>query len=174
MRTVSLVLVLILAQFTDATAQGSLSLVPGQRLRVTAPALGVAHYEVRYVATRGDTLILEAGIAVPYPLADVVRLEVLRGQRSYKWPGAIIGAACGVLIGAGIGYAVTDAGWGTMRKAWVVPAAVGMGILGAGIGAKVGQSKKTDKWEEVSLDRLRVSVVPQQWGRLGLGISITF
>jgi hypothetical protein len=168
-----LTLVMVLSPLGDVVAQGSLSLVPGQRLRLTAPAQGVYDQEMRYVGTRGDTLILTSGVTVAFPFSDVMRLEILRGQRSYKWPGAIIGAACGVLIGVGVGYAATDDGWGSMRKAWVVPAAVGIGVLGAGIGAIVGQSRKTDTWEELPLDSLRVSIAPTRNG-FGIGTRIAF
>jgi hypothetical protein len=48
---------------------------------------------------------------------------------------------------------------------------VGGAIVGGLLGAFVW---KTDKWEEVPLDRLRMSVVPQRDGRHGLGVSIAF
>ena len=50
----------------------------------------------------------------------------------------------------------------------------GLGALGAGIGAIVGALIKTDRWEEVPLDRLRVSFVPQRGGRFALGLSVRF
>ncbi len=31
-----------------------------------------------------------------------------------------------------------------------------------------------DRWQEVPLDRLRVSVAPQRDGRFGLGLSVRF
>jgi len=104
-----------------------------------------------------------------------VRLEILQGHRSYKWPGAIIGAACGTLIGVGIGYAFTrEDDWGNMsREIAMTVGGIGLGILGIGIGALVGQAAKTDKWEEVPLDRLRVSVVPTRRG-FGIGARIAF
>ena len=44
---------------------------------------------------------------------------------------------------------------------------------GAFIGALYGLTP-IDRWEEVPLDRLRVSVVPQSDGRFGLGLSVPF
>jgi len=43
-------------------------------------------------------------------------------------------------------------------------------ISGALLGAVVDAMIRTDKCEEVPLDRFRVSVVPQRGGRLGFGI----
>ena len=45
---------------------------------------------------------------------------------------------------------------------------------GAGIGGLIGAFVKTDRWEAVPLDQLRVSVVPQRGGRFALGLSISF
>jgi hypothetical protein len=54
--------------------------------------------------------------------------------------------------------------------------------FGAGIGATVGFVAglvtglvwRTDRWEEVPLDRLRVSFVPQRDGQFALGLSVSF
>jgi hypothetical protein len=45
---------------------------------------------------------------------------------------------------------------------------------GAAVGLVVGAFTKTDRWEEVPLDRLRVSIVPQRDGRFALGVSVSF
>jgi len=42
------------------------------------------------------------------------------------------------------------------------------------LGAVIGALIKTDRWEEVPLDALRVSFVPQRDGRFGLGMSVRF
>jgi hypothetical protein len=44
------------------------------------------------------------------------------------------------------------------------------GLVGLGIGALF----KTERWEEVPLDQLRVSVAPQPDGRLGVSVSLEF
>lgn len=174
MRSAILLAALFLAALTDVAAQGSLSLVPGQRLRVTAPARGAYDLEARYVGTVGGTLILSAGLNVMYPLADVVRLEVLRGQRSYKWPGAVIGLVLGMVIGRSIGKAIDEPceGW-CWDFAQPIGTVVG-GLVGVAGGAAIGSRIRSPKWEQVPLDRLRVSVVPQRNRRFGIGISVSF
>ena len=56
----------------------------------------------------------------------------------------------------------------------VAGAAVGIGAVGAVVGALAGAFTKTDRWEEVPLDRLRVSFVPQRDGGFGVGLSVSF
>ncbi len=48
------------------------------------------------------------------------------------------------------------------------------GGAGAGLGALVGLLIKTDRWEEVPLNRFRVSFAPQRDGRFALGASVSF
>jgi len=173
MRAAMVLGVLTLSLVAQTLAQRPFTLVPGQRLRVTAPAQGAYDYEVRYVATLGDTLILTAGINVAYPLADVVRLEILRGYRSHKWPGAVIGLVLGTAIGWRIGKAIDESceGW-CLDVAQPTGMVVGA-LVGVAAGAVVGNRARTAKWEEVPLDRLRVSVLPRRDG-FGLGASIAF
>jgi hypothetical protein len=50
-----------------------------------------------------------------------------------------------------------------------------IGLMGGAlIGASVGTFIRTDKWGEVPLDQLRVSLAPQRDGRFGLGLSVAF
>ena len=48
------------------------------------------------------------------------------------------------------------------------------GLGGAVVGTLIGSAVKTDRWEEVPLDRLRLQVAPQRDGRFGLGLSVRF
>ena len=47
------------------------------------------------------------------------------------------------------------------------------GAVGGIFGAVIGAASGGDRWEEVPLDRLRVSVMPQQGG-FGIGARIAF
>ncbi len=56
-------------------------------------------------------------------------------------------------------------------------AAVGGVIGGLGglvAGALIGSAVETDRWVDVPLDRLRVSLGPQRGGGFGLGLSVRF
>jgi hypothetical protein len=48
------------------------------------------------------------------------------------------------------------------------------GLGGALIGALIGSASKTDRWQEVPLDRVRVSLAPQRSETFGLGLSVRF
>jgi hypothetical protein len=52
--------------------------------------------------------------------------------------------------------------------------ALGGAVLGGGIGALIGAMTRTDRWEEIPLDRLQVSYTPRHSGRVGVGILIAF
>jgi hypothetical protein len=51
-------------------------------------------------------------------------------------------------------------------------------VIGAGaglvIGGVVGSLIKTERWEEIPLDQLRVSVAPQGEGRFAVGLTVRF
>ena len=49
----------------------------------------------------------------------------------------------------------------------------GVLVLG-GTGELIGNSIKTDRWQAVPLDNVRVSFVPQRDGRFTLGMSVRF
>jgi hypothetical protein len=46
------------------------------------------------------------------------------------------------------------------------------GLLGYGVGALIGSTIKFDRWEEVPLGRLQVTVVPQRRGGFSVGLRV--
>ena len=117
-----------------------------------------------------DTLILVAGenaSQIVVPLASVTRLAVQRGRKSNVGTGAAVGAfllgvpggVVAAIICNGSPYDVTC----SPASSILIGAAAG-GAVGAVLGAAVGALSKTDRWEEVPLDRLRVSFVPKRDG----------
>jgi len=176
MRTIPLVLVLVLASYTDALAQQQ-PLQPGQRIRVTAPNSGMNKQAATFEAVESGVLLVTADSTMRCPLAAVTRLDVYRGQQGHFWLGAGIGLGVGAAAGVVIGLQLCENDWVCQDDLQAEAALLGFGIggavgglLGGGIGALI----KTDRWEEVPLDRLRVSVVPQRGGRLGFGVSVSF
>ncbi|UCG87455.1 MAG: hypothetical protein JSW71_02610 [Gemmatimonadota bacterium] len=78
--------------------------------------------------------------------------------------GAVIGGVVGAIARPrDIDFAEEDA---------VLLGAGFFGLIGYGVGTLV--SYTVSKWQEVPLDRLRVSLAPQRDGRLGLGLSVSF
>jgi hypothetical protein len=116
---------------------------------------------------------------------SVTKLEQLRLEKSTVLKGLLVGLLAGGAAGAVLG-AVTyrecvdepGGGWDcfmapTSAGEQAVFGGIGGGALGALIGGLTGIPSKI-YWEEVSLDRVRVSVAPQRKGGVALGVSVRF
>ena len=184
--------VLAVTPFTTVTAQDSLLVKPGDRVQVThdcstSVRRGKTRTECRkdkgtLAAVTADSIVLsvdDRGTELGVPLPSVTLLEVSRGQKSAAGKGAGIGFLVGAGLGAGVG-GVFGAALGEGVCSGGCPAAfAGIGALGGGavgtlIGLGIGAASKSERWEEVPLDQLRVSFVPQRDGRFGLGLSVRF
>ncbi len=190
-----LVAILAFTPLASATAQ----VRPGERVRVTdlpiCPVdlcVGTRPVRLRtgvFVAYDRDTLMLLGGprsdpLAVP--LTSIMKLEVHRGQQPRGHTalravgGLVSGAALGAAIVAGLGVFI-QATFNPFDKDFselelekdVLQAAVVGGALGM-IGGILMARTVVDRWEEVPLDRLRVSLGPQRDGRFGVGALVRF
>lgn len=171
MRAARVLLLLLLAPLCDVLAQEPPPLEPNTRVRITARWLQWHQQVATFHGLRGDTLVLATDSTVLCPLTAVERLEVSAGRKSHLW----VGAGIGLLAGAALG-AIT---WPSAGCDWVsegqcrLYGALGLGAVGAVAGGVTGLLIKSDRWEEVPLDRLRVSVRPVRDG-VGLGANIAF
>ena len=101
-----------------------------------------------------------------------------RGQKSNWTTGAIIGGAVlgAASLAAVIG--VCDPGGNppncSVTGGGILAVTAAGAVVGAVIGAALGSQSKSDRWEELPLDRLRVSFAPQRDRRFGLGLSVRF
>ena len=79
----------------------------------------------------------------------------------------------GALAGAAVGPTLNDPEDGLTAANWATVGAV-LGVpTGMLLGTLIGASIKRDRWEEVPLDRLRMSFVPQRDG-FAFGLKIEF
>jgi len=171
MRSAPLLVLLAFAPSTDAIAQ-ELTLQPGQRVRVTVPSRDLHKHEDTFREIRGDILVLESMWS---PLPEVTRLDVYRGRKSAAGTGALIGAAVGFTLGAIGGAAMcSDPFFDCEPVAGAVLMGTLTGALASGLGALVGLAIQSDRWDEVPLDRVRVSVVPLRDGRFAFAMSVSF
>ena len=171
--TIALVLICIFgAAPTEMAAQESLPVEPGVRVRVTAPDCSLRGQAATFRALRVDTLVLET---TECPLSSVTRLDVSRGERSQWARGLGVGFLGGALIGAVYGgtHAGTDA-WDLPTEDAVGLGAAFFGVGGGLVGGIAGYFIKADRWEEVPLERLSVSLAPQRDDGFALGFSVTF
>ncbi len=182
-RIVSLVLVPVLTLLGDLRAQERRPIVPGVTVRVSAPSVVEKHVVGSVVSLDRDTLVLNAeGRAAPLalPLASVSVLEVHRGRKSRVGRGALIGLGVGVAVGGVSGFGLcemdeTKSGC-EFHEHILGSLAIGAygGVLGAGIGALIGLVARTDRWETVPLERIRVGLTPHGGHGLALTASVSF
>ena len=157
---------------TEITAQESLA--SGSRVRVTAPECALSGQAATFRVLRADTLVLDTAEC---PLASVTRLDVSIGRKSHILLGAGIGLATGALFGAVVycreGCVIREEPEDTGDD--FTPAfAFLFGALGGAAGGIAGHFIKTDRWTEVPLERLSVSLTPKRDGRFALGFSVRF
>ena len=173
---VSLALALAVAPLDGVMAQDALAVQVGTRVRVTAPELDLERYDGTLVAVRGDTLTVGT---VHVPLTSVTRLDVHRG-RTGNWRkgainGALVGGSTGLVFGVLFWQICSSlAGDGDACWPFVPFSAVVVGLPGGLVGAAVGILIKTDRWEEIPLERLHVNLAPQRDGGFALGFSVRF
>jgi len=103
-------------------------------------------------------------------------LDVSSGHSRHPWRGAGIGFLAGAAFGTVAGVISCSDGGCTEGGAgyWTAVSAGFFAASGAVVGAVIGALVKTERWEEVPLDQLRVSFVPLGEGRFALGLSVEF
>ena len=150
----------------------------GEKVRVTTAAgLDDKTGVVMQADARSLTVSLGRGKPpVQIPLASVKKLEVARGRRTAAKEGAISGGLVGVVLGALAIHTVSHALCESATDCNASPQAYGMGIGtfaagGAGLGALVGLAIKTDRWERVPVDSLRMAIGPVPAGA-GVQVSL--
>ena len=144
----------------------------------------------RVLGIHADSLLLvqteRTDSVTTVPLRDITHLEISRGRRTHKSHDALIGFLIGAPVGALFGYLDGDdppstVGFLSAETTYLhmtaaekaVAGGVGLGLVGALIGAIVG-SPVTDDWVGVPLDRLSVSVAPGRWGGIRLSMTANF
>jgi hypothetical protein len=177
----SFLMCFVFAPFTGVIAQEPPRppIEPGARVRVAHECRGIVlqcrRVQGTLVRVAGDSLLITSdGKPNTFLLHSLWKLEVSRGQESRVGNGAAVGFIAGVPAGVFVmllpcvrtcPHPVTgSAGLGAL---------IG-GAVGIALGAGIRLAKKSDRWEEVPLDALRVSVLPRRGGGLGLGVALRF
>jgi len=190
MRSAHVFALLACAPVAAATAQDSLDVRPGVRVRITVPEIELNKAEGTVLGTAGDVMVLEirrtrrgrsVGVdTLRIASGSVERLYVHRGMKSNAAQGFLYGGlGLGLLSGAALGSACNDASSGFLAQDCSFGQGFGTGFVagffvGGILGAVFGAVAKSDRWEEVPLDQLRVSVVPQRDGRFAFRLSVAF
>jgi len=158
-RITSLAVVLLVTMSVELFAQQGSPVTPGVRVRVSR--LGnVPRVVCTVLALKADTLVLDAEDRVEtleVPLALVEKVEISRGKKSNTAGGAIAGGLFGAVLGAACASGPGGYGCGGSDAEYVALATI---AAGTGIGALIGAAIKTDRWEQVPLDDIRVGLSP--------------
>jgi hypothetical protein len=170
-------------------ASGQISPRAGEKVRVTAPTLGLEE-AVGVVRDAGvGTLLIDldqTGADVLVRAHEVERMEVALNQDSYARMGAVFGFLAGAGIGAAIGRARGDTN--CPQRSWLISDCVAWsqdfktvvgallgGTAGAGIGTLIGKSFKKDIWQPAVVGAGSVSVSPAIGpGETGLVLGVSF
>jgi hypothetical protein len=161
--------VLLLVPPSAVTAQPPPPVEPGAQVRVTASDCGFDKHAATLESLRGDRLVFDM---TECPLGSVTRLDVHRGRKSNVGKGALYGFLTGAVVGGVVG-AIEGDGAMVSTEGAVAVWGVGIGAVGAVVGAITGAFIKTDRWEEVPLDRFRLSLAPK-WDGFAVGLRIAF
>jgi len=173
-----------LSSASPLLAQQPPSLKPGQRVRVTAPSVGLNRTVGTVWAVRGRDIVLQPDAPPPawsrsgyqadsldvvVSLDSVRAIEVSVGRHGHGGVGALIGA---VVVGTGFGF-LAGSCQGFMCPSPGAVAGV-TALLGGLVGGVVGSGIVTDDWASVPLSRARIGVIATPGRRLGLGASLAF
>ncbi len=167
----------MLVPLVSLSAQVQPPVETGARVRVTSPELGPG----RSVGTclelsEGHMSFAPEAGASPQSLHvdSLTALDVSRGRKSNVGKGAAFGFLAGASLGALAGLTMDQSGPEVTAGQWALMGAGVGGLVGLVVGLGVSPLIKTERWEEVPLDRLRVSVAPQRDRRLGIGLAVAF
>jgi hypothetical protein len=164
--------VLAAAAVAGANAAPSGWPMTGEKVRVTTRA-GRSPEKGVVVQTDAESLTVSLGSGrspVQIPIASIERLEVARGRRTTARDGALVGGFAGAVLGGlavgGLMHALCENGSdcsGETAQGALVGAGL-FGTAGAGAGALIGLAIKTDRWERLPVNRVRVGILPAPAG----------
>lgn len=158
---------------------------PGEPVRIWHGWRMLGRRQVRdshravFTELTSDSLVvqlIEPWERLALPLDSVARLEVYQDRRANTAQGAAAGGVAGFFVGLVVGMdkkaeCEEQGKWmcGVEGGGWATAGLMG----GAAVGALVGSLIKTDRWEEVPLDRLRVYIAPHPNG-FAAGLTVRF
>lgn len=163
----------LLVPLPSLSAQQSLPLEPGARVRITAPDCGADKQTATFETLRGGMLVLGS---TDCPLASVTRLELHTGRkvsaaRALGFP--VVGLLVGGVAGGLVGYSTcAPCDYELEGLAPAVGAVLGGG-MGFVAGLVVGLLPR-DRWRTVPLETLRVTPIASAPGHFGLVVSVRF
>ena len=153
------------------------AVVPGARIRVSAPSISKRRLMGTLVAIEADTLLLKprSGGQVAIPIPSLMRLEVSKNYRvgQYAKRGFVVGALVGVALGASAAAGTGEDDFIDFGGEVVLGGGIFLGFIGAIAGA-VADALAGPDWRRVPLDRIRAGVLPGRHSSVALSVSLAF
>jgi len=126
----------------------------GSRVRITMAKPSKQRHLGTLVSLDQDSVrFLDSSGVNAVPVTSVGRLELSRGRRSNAGKGAIIGGVTAGALGLILGLAASteDDAFVEIGTGEIAAVTVILGAGGAGIGALIGATSKSEHWEPVAL-----------------------
>ena len=136
----------------------------------------------RLVDVNQDTLVIRTGpfdgAIYRVPASSFADIEIFNGRRRNTVKGLLIGWAIGNVVTAAVykevhdpGYYDPDVAFARRAERWRAARA---GMIAVLISTAIGYNIKTDRWIDVPLKDLNLSVVPSQNRGMGAAVSFNF
>ncbi len=174
MRSLRFFLITLFVTTGSSLAAQEAPVESGARVRVKAPPRQPGWVVGTVVGWESESLVLEPeepGTSLTFARDQITRLDVHRGRKGR----ALLGGGIGLLSGVVFSFVLVaqlERDHDRFRNDRVVLGAV-FGGGGALLGALVGLLIRTDRWEAVPLERIRVSFTPVRNGRFAILASVT-
>jgi len=140
-------------------AQGGISLREGDRVRIHFSVPGApSRLEAVYLETGRDSLFVRQQTSTSRGLSwsSIQGIERFDGRRGHGGGGALIGATAGLAVGILAGAtAKRESQFFQINTGGVVLIATLITGAGAGLGALIGSTVRSDRWETVPVESLR-------------------
>ena len=127
-----------------------------------------------YYSTISDKNKIErfdGGIHIPFQELD--KLKVKRGSRSLVLEGFTGGLLTGI-----IAWKIAAPGDPDPLNPFDIAESgisiLGYSLIGMTVGTLIGMSFSVERWKLVPLDKLKISLMPNGGGAVGLGLTLTF
>ena len=168
----------LLAVTADVHAQAdATTLVPGARVRVHQ---GPQSLTGSLVSLDSAGLVVATGKSdtAAVPLSSITGVDVSRGTKSRVGKGALIGLGVGTATGIIIGVAASSSDDGDFfdfnSGEWAIGVGLTGAVIGTGIGAIIGATQRTDKWQPTVLPTVSVRSYGPDDKRVAIGLQIGF
>ena len=168
-----------------SVAAQSLDLVPGERVRVTAPGAGLDRHVMTVARVGGDSVALTSRSGSrTIALADVTALDVSTGKRGHMLRDGAIGFGIGALLGGVLTKSASDdcpgggeygvCGAPVLEAEATAVGAMLLGSVGLLAGAAIGAFwDRSDRWESRHAT-VKAAIAPSPSGGVSLSFSSTF